>query len=32
MKIEQPGTQNHTFERAAFDDRFKECFGYALDA
>ena len=32
LKIEHPGTQNHTFEREEFDVRFKECFGYALDA
>ncbi|MFC1748416.1 carbohydrate kinase family protein [Pseudomonadota bacterium] len=30
MKIEQPGTQNHSFDRQAFDDRFNETFGYYL--
>ncbi len=28
IKIEQHGTQNHHFERQAFDDRFNEVFGY----
>ena len=30
IKIEQPGTQNHSFDRQAFDDRFNEAFGYYL--
>jgi len=30
IAIEKAGTQNHCFERAEFDQRFKECFGYAL--
>ena len=30
LKIEQPGTQNHRFERDQFDQRFKEAFGFAL--
>jgi adenosine kinase len=30
IKIEQHGTQNHTFERQQFDDRFNEVFGYYL--
>jgi adenosine kinase len=30
VKIEQHGTQNHRFERAEFEQRFKESFGYAL--
>jgi adenosine kinase len=31
VKIEAHGTQNHRFERAEFDARFRESFGYALD-
>lgn len=31
IKAESPGTQNHRFERAEFDARFKAEFGYALD-
>ena len=27
IKIESPGTQNHYFEMAQFEDRFEECFG-----
>ncbi len=30
VKIEQPGTQNHQFERQAFDERFHEVYGYRL--
>ncbi len=30
IKIEEHGTQNHRFERAEFDARFKEAFGYSL--
>ncbi|MEJ2346343.1 MAG: carbohydrate kinase family protein [Gammaproteobacteria bacterium] len=30
IKIEHHGTQNHRFERAEFEDRFKEAFGYRL--
>ena len=30
IKIEQHGTQNHRFEKAEFEARFKESFGYAL--
>ncbi len=30
IKIEQHGTQNHRFEKAEFETRFKESFGYAL--
>lgn len=30
IKIEKPGTQNHSFERQEFDDRFNETFGYYL--
>ncbi|MCH9675986.1 MAG: carbohydrate kinase family protein [Gammaproteobacteria bacterium] len=30
IKAESPGTQNHGFERAAFDERFKSAYGYAL--
>jgi adenosine kinase len=30
LKIEQHGTQNHSFDRQAFDDRFNEAFGYYL--
>ncbi len=30
IKIEQPGTQNHTITRDAFQERFKRSFGYAL--
>jgi len=30
IKIEQHGTQNHSFDRQAFDDRFNEAFGYCL--
>ena len=30
IKIEQHGTQNHSFERQAFEDRFRENFGRAL--
>lgn len=30
IKIEHHGTQNHTFERQAFDDTFNEVFGYYL--
>ncbi len=30
IKIEQHGTQNHRFDRQAFDDRFNEAFGYSL--
>ncbi len=30
LKVECHGTQNHRFERAEFDERFKEAFGYAL--
>jgi adenosine kinase len=28
IKIENPGTQNHRYTRAEFDDRFEENFGY----
>jgi adenosine kinase len=30
IKIEQHGTQNHSFTRDEFDARFKEAFGYCL--
>lgn len=30
IKIEQHGTQNHRFEKAEFEARFKDSFGYAL--
>jgi adenosine kinase len=30
IKIEHHGTQNHGFDRAEFDDRFRESFGYGL--
>ncbi len=30
IKIEQHGTQNHHFDRQAFDDRFNETFGYGF--
>ncbi|MDT8403368.1 carbohydrate kinase family protein [Sulfuriflexus sp.] len=30
IKIEQHGTQNHSFSRDEFDARFKEAFGYCL--
>jgi adenosine kinase len=30
IKIEHAGTQNHAFDRAGFEDRFKEAFGFAL--
>ena len=30
IKIEQHGTQNHHFEKADFEARFKASFGYAL--
>ncbi len=30
IKIAHPGTQNHTFTRAEFDDHFKAEFNYAL--
>ena len=30
IKIEHPGTQNHAFERADFDARFREAFGFSL--
>ncbi|MBI3773447.1 MAG: carbohydrate kinase family protein [Gammaproteobacteria bacterium] len=30
LKIECHGTQNHRFDRQAFDDRFNEAFGYYL--
>jgi len=30
IKIEKHGTQNHRFDRQAFDDRFNEAFGYCL--
>lgn len=30
IKIEQPGTQNHRFERADFEVRFKKNFGYSF--
>lgn len=30
IKIQHHGTQNHSFERQAFDDRFNEAFGYYL--
>ena len=30
VKIEQPGTQNHRFEREQFDQRFQQAFGFAL--
>ncbi len=30
IKIEQAGTQNHSFTREEFDARFGEAFGYAL--
>ena len=30
IKIEHSGTQNHAFDRADFDSRFQESFGFAL--
>jgi adenosine kinase len=30
IKIAHHGTQNHRFERAEFDERFRECFGRAI--
>ncbi len=30
IKIEHHGTQNHSFDRQAFDDRFNDAFGYYL--
>lgn len=30
IKIQHHGTQNHRFDRQAFDDQFKQAFGYAL--
>jgi len=30
IKIEKHGTQNHSFDRQAFDDRFNQAFGYYL--
>ncbi|ALP51990.1 sugar kinase [Candidatus Tenderia electrophaga] len=30
IKIQHHGTQNHSFDRQAFDDRFNEAFGYYL--
>jgi len=30
IKIEKHGTQNHGFDRQAFDDRFNQAFGYYL--
>jgi len=30
IKIEHHGTQNHSFDRQAFDDRFNNAFGYYL--
>lgn len=30
IKIQHHGTQNHRFDRQAFDDRFNEAFGYYL--
>ena len=30
IKIEHHGTQNHRFDRAAFETRFKDSFGYEL--
>lgn len=30
IKVEKHGTQNHHFERAQFNARFKESFGYSL--
>ncbi len=30
LKIEQHGTQNHSFDRQTFDDRFNDAFGYYL--
>jgi adenosine kinase len=30
IKIEQAGTQNHSFTRDEFDERFKTAFGFAL--
>ena len=30
IKIEHHGTQNHTFTRAEFDERFNKAFGYYL--
>ena len=30
IKIEHAGTQNHAFDRAGFEARFKEAFGFAL--
>ncbi len=30
IKIQHHGTQNHSFDRAEFEARFKESFGYAL--
>ena len=32
IKIESAGTQNHSFERAEFDERFREEFGIELYA
>ena len=31
IKVEQHGTQNHHFDRAAFNARYQESFGMALD-
>lgn len=30
IKIERHGTQNHRFERAEFEERFRESFGYRI--
>jgi len=30
LKIEHHGTQNHRFDKAEFDERFKKVFGYCL--
>ena len=30
LKMESVGPQNHRFERSAFDERFKQEFGFAL--
>lgn len=30
IKIEHHGTQNHRYDRQAFDDKFNEVFGYSL--
>ena len=30
IKIEHHGTQNHSYDRQAFDDKFNEVFGYSL--